>query len=216
MDKNQDKLLKIGIIGTHEVGKTTLAHLLTGFLKAMDYKVNLVHEAARLSPFGLLNKTTMKTEMWIINQQINNELLIAEFSDIIICDRTSIDTLAYAKYVVEKNPTNENLEAFKLLNNIIDANLKSYDLFIYVPINKKIIKRRNKRHDEKFKKNIDKYLIKIIKDKKITNIHELSSKSMMGRIEEIIHVCSLDLASFKIVSSQKNNQNIRSINFYKN
>ena len=200
-DITGDGKLKIGLIGTHEVGKTTLGHILTGYLKAMDYKTNLVHEAARLSPFGLLGETTMKTEMWIANQQINNELTTAEFSDIIICDRTSLDLLSYAKYVVEKSPTKENKEAYELLDKIVDANLKSYDLFVYFPITEKLVSKRSKKHDDTFKNQIDANLVKIIKQKKLNNVHELESESIHGRVEEIIDICCLDKDAFKVVTS---------------
>lgn len=202
--QNKPKL-KIGLIGTHEVGKTTLGHLITGYLKAMDYSANLVHEAARLSPFGLLEETTMETEKWIVNQQINHELTTARFSDILVCDRTSLDTLAYAKYVMEKDPSEENKEDFELISKIVDSNLKSYDVFIYFPITEKIINKRDKKHNEEFKKQIDNYLKEIIKEKKIDNVHELESISIKGRVEEILALCCVDQKCLNLVHTDEEN-----------
>ena len=199
--------LKIGIIGTHEVGKTTLGHLLTGYLKAMDYSVNLVHESARLSPFGLLDKTTMESEVWIINQQINNELTTAKYSDILVCDRTAMDTLAYAKHIMENNKSNKDKEMYELLNRIVDSNIKTFDIFIYLPIGEKIIKRRKKEHDLKFREKIDSYLMEIIKEKGLDNVYKIKNKSAHGRVEEIINVCGLDKEAFKLVSSNENSFN---------
>jgi adenylate kinase family enzyme len=195
--------LKIGLVGTHEVGKTTLGHILTGYLKAMDYSANLVHEAARLSPFGLLEETTMEAEKWIVNQQINHELVTARFSDILVCDRTSLDTLAYTKYVLDKNPSEENKESYDLINKIVDSNIKSYDVFIYFPIIDKLITKRNKKHNEEFKKQVDNYLIKIMEEKNLDNIHKLKSTSIQGRLEEVMNLCCIDKESFRVVSSDE-------------
>ncbi len=207
--------LKIGLIGTHETGKTTFGLIFAGYLKSMDYSANLVSEAARMSPFGLLEDTTMETEMWIINQQINNELATSKFSDILVCDRTSLDTLAYSKYVLEKNPTEENKAIYELINKIADLNIKSYDIFIYFPITEKLIKKRGKKHNEEFKQKIDAYLNDIIREKNIDNLYKLKSKSLQGRLDEAIEVCSIDKEAYKLVSSKeifhsiisKNNKN---------
>jgi len=195
--------LKIGLVGTHETGKTTLGHILTGYLKAMDYSANLVHEAARMSPFGLLENTTMDAEKWIVNQQINHELVTATYSDILVCDRTSLDTLAYTKYVMEKDPSEENKEAFDLINRVVDSNLKSYDVFVYFPIVDKLITKRNKKHNEGFKKEVDDYLQQIMKEKDLDNIHRLKSISIQGRLEEVIDLCCIDKDSFRLVTSNE-------------
>jgi Cdc6-like AAA superfamily ATPase len=51
--------LKLALIGTHGVGKTTLAHEICSLLKKADHNVDLVTEVARRSPFPINEATTL-------------------------------------------------------------------------------------------------------------------------------------------------------------
>jgi len=90
-------LKKIGIIGTHGTGKTTLA-----FRLAAEYKianpsksVTIVSEVARRCPLPINKKTTAEAQMWIFCHQMAAEIEAEYKNDIVICDRTVLDNLAY-------------------------------------------------------------------------------------------------------------------------
>jgi len=68
--RHRDKELKLALIGTHGVGKTTLAYELCSLLKKADHNVELVTEVARQSPFPVNAATTLEGQLWILHAQI--------------------------------------------------------------------------------------------------------------------------------------------------
>lgn len=91
---------KIGIMGTHGTGKTTLA-----FDLALKYKkenpslnVRMMAEVARKCPYPINEATTQRSQRWIWAAQMVAELEGMK-NDILVCDRTILDNLAYSKFL---------------------------------------------------------------------------------------------------------------------
>lgn len=89
---------KIGIVGTHGTGKTTLA-----FDLALKYKrenpslnVKMIAEVARQCPYPINEATTRRSQRWIWAAQMVAELEGMK-NDVLVCDRTLLDNLAYSK-----------------------------------------------------------------------------------------------------------------------
>ena len=89
---------KIGIMGTHGTGKTTLA-----FELALKYKkenpsmnVKMMAEVARKCPYPINEASTQRSQRWIWAAQMVAEL-DGMRNDILVCDRTILDSLAYSK-----------------------------------------------------------------------------------------------------------------------
>jgi len=87
--------LKLALIGTHGVGKTTLAYEICSLLKKADYNVELVTEVARRSPFPVNEATTLESQLWILHTQIAAELDAASRAPHVICDRSVLDNYCY-------------------------------------------------------------------------------------------------------------------------
>jgi len=87
--------LKLALIGTHGVGKTTLAYETCSLLKKADYNVELVTEVARQSPFPVNAATTIEGQLWILHAQIAGELDAARRAPHVICDRSVLDNYCY-------------------------------------------------------------------------------------------------------------------------
>lgn len=90
---------KIGIMGTHGTGKTTLA-----FDLALKYKkenpslnVKIMSEVVRKCPYPINEESTQKSQRWIWAAQMVAELEGLR-NDVLICDRTILDNLAYSKH----------------------------------------------------------------------------------------------------------------------
>lgn len=109
--------MKIALIGTHSTGKTTLCqHLLLRLLEE-NFDAHLLPEFSRLCPYPINENTTIEAQRWILDQQIMREgLYHASTGDrskqgrIIICDRASIDNLAYLQRVAELTDTDAQKE----------------------------------------------------------------------------------------------------------
>jgi len=87
--------LKLALIGTHGVGKTTLAYETCSLLKKAHYNVELVTEVARQSPFPVNAGTTLEGQLWILHAQIAAELDASRHAPHVICDRSVLDNYCY-------------------------------------------------------------------------------------------------------------------------
>jgi hypothetical protein len=87
--------LKLALIGTHGVGKTTLAYEICSLLKKAHYNVELVTEVARQSPFPVNAATTIEGQLWILHAQIAAELDAARRAPHVITDRAVLDNYCY-------------------------------------------------------------------------------------------------------------------------
>ena len=87
--------MKLALIGTHGVGKTTLAYELCSLLKKSHHNVELVTEVARQSPFPVNAATTLEGQLWILHAQIAAELDAARRAPHVIADRSVLDNYCY-------------------------------------------------------------------------------------------------------------------------
>jgi hypothetical protein len=90
--------MKIGIMGTHGIGKTTMAMKMASDMKQSDpgQSIGFLSEIARDCPFPLNENMTEDSQRWILSAQLKAELECGTTYDTLICDRTIIDGFAYA------------------------------------------------------------------------------------------------------------------------
>lgn len=91
--------MKFGIMGTHGTGKTTFAGDYAARLRQVDKaeQVGLVTGIARSCPWVLNKEATEETQRWIFHCHMLAELEAAERYDVVVCDRTALDSLVYAQ-----------------------------------------------------------------------------------------------------------------------
>ena len=118
--------MKLALIGTHGVGKTTLAFETCSLLKKAGYNVDLVTEIARQSPFPVNAATTLEGQLWILHAQIAAELEAARRAPHVICDRAVLDNYCY---LVNKFGRQPQLEQW------LSWWMETYAILIGVPAN---------------------------------------------------------------------------------
>lgn len=116
--------MKLALIGTHGVGKTTLAYEICSLLKKAGENVELVTEVARRSPFPVNAATTLEGQLWILHAQIAAELDAARRAPHVVCDRSVLDNYCY---LVNKFSRQAQLEAW------LAWWMETYDLLAGVP-----------------------------------------------------------------------------------
>src|SRR6187549_759927 len=90
-----DPRCKIAFIGSHGVGKTTLAFGLAARLKARDISLEVVHEVARRCPLPINEETSVAAQSWILHTQVAEELVAAARYPVVLCDRSVLDNYVY-------------------------------------------------------------------------------------------------------------------------
>jgi len=88
--------MKVAICGTHGSGKTTLLHRVVSDLNAQDVRAVLVPEAARQSPFLLMGRRSIESQVHMFVSHCEAELIHGLMPcEVLLSDRTSLDMIAY-------------------------------------------------------------------------------------------------------------------------
>lgn len=92
--------MKIGISGTHGVGKSyTLYNFANEYkLKYPDKEVTVITEVARKCPLPINKDATLQAQQWMMSTQIQKEIEAENNCDIVVTDRTVVDYAAYTMY----------------------------------------------------------------------------------------------------------------------
>ena len=119
--------MKIAFTGSHGTGKTTsvfeYAHKMK--LEFSNKRTGIFHENAARAPKGLFNKKgTKESQLWIFTNQLRSEIELTNIYDIVVCDRTVLDPIAYAIYIGFQDLAN------KMFDLSLD-HLSSYDMIIF-------------------------------------------------------------------------------------
>ncbi len=117
--------MKVGLIGSHGVGKTTLCFDLASRLKRLDLSVDLVKEVARTCPLPINRDTTVDAQAWILHTQIAEEIATGRQVEILICDRSVLDNYAYMVHRAGRQPAYDGLVA---------SWIRGYRALVKVPI----------------------------------------------------------------------------------
>lgn len=90
----------IAYSGPHGTGKTAAVHDAAGHAQRTDSgSVWVIQELARECPFPILGdgmRPTREGQIWIFTSQIKAELEAAQRYDVVICDRSIVDAIAYS------------------------------------------------------------------------------------------------------------------------
>ncbi len=117
--------MKIALVGTHGVGKTTLCFELAARLKRRDVDVEMVREVARRCPLPINRETSAQAQAWILHEQMAAEIEACARHELVICDRSVLDNYCYLLYAAGPQEAWEPLLA---------AWLPTYDLLVKVPL----------------------------------------------------------------------------------
>jgi len=117
--------MKIALVGSHGVGKTTLCFELAAALKRRNADLEMVREVARCCPLPINQDTTVAAQEWILHTQIAWEIDAATNSEVVLCDRSVLDNYCYLVHAAG------SLRAWE---SFIDYWLPTYDVLVHVPI----------------------------------------------------------------------------------
>jgi len=168
--------MKIAFIGTHGTGKTTLSHSLTAELKKRGINAAMINETARKCPLPINEKGSFATQMWIMSAQICEELETIEKYSHLVCDRSVFDTYIYALVTGCSND---------LIEKLADDWVKTYDYLFKVPILHPLSPDGIRSTDEKFQKDVDVMMDRVLKDKNIKHFR-LPRENQIEFVKKVI------------------------------
>jgi len=148
---------RIAIVGSFSTGKTTLAEGL-----AEPLGLPLLPEAARevaALGFKLDKDATPEVETLIFLKHLYNEMIHADF----IADRSLIDVMAYAGWVLDHQDRRKETALFDECRKIAEYRLRSqYTHVFYLPIEFPIVLDDLRPDDPEFQKDIDHRIVQLL------------------------------------------------------
>ncbi|MGH3908905.1 MAG: AAA family ATPase [Pseudonocardiaceae bacterium] len=123
--------------GTHASGKTTLIYAVAALLRRQGVHVTTLGEPARTSPFVddvVIHNTgdfDMPLELDIFASHITNSLHAARSHDVVLCDKTPTNVLAYCKMLLHIEPGTWDAEMAGAIDGFCRAWGQAYDAVFY-------------------------------------------------------------------------------------
>ncbi|MFV2072849.1 MAG: AAA family ATPase [Thermoanaerobaculales bacterium] len=117
--------MKIALIGSHGVGKTTLCFELAAALKRRNVDLEMVREVARRCPLPINQETTVAAQEWILHTQISWEIEADATHEMVLCDRSVLDNYCYLVHAAG---------SVRAWEQFLDHWMATYDLLVYVPV----------------------------------------------------------------------------------
>lgn len=149
------RAIKVALIGSHGVGKTTLCYEIAARLKHRDVRVDIVKEVARKCPLPINKDTTIDAQAWILHMQVAMEIEASSDNDVLLCDRSVLDNYAYLVASCGRQPVYDVL---------VQTWLPSYDLAVWVPITEMPRFDGVRDSDRRFQERIDQLITELIDD----------------------------------------------------
>jgi len=118
--------MKIAVIGTHGVGKTTLCKKLQIDFEACGQEAFIVKESVRDTPFPVNADFTPECAIWVFVEQLRRELEAEIEHEIVICDRSVMDSIIYARAL------NIRSDILDCCFRVAQEWMKTYDTVVYV------------------------------------------------------------------------------------
>lgn len=130
----------VAVEGTHASGKTTLVHALTAHYRERGILVDCTGEPARTSPFiedivihgqGTFD---LPTEVDLYAAQLSGTLRATRHHQLLICDKTIMNVVAYARMVLPAPPDGHEAAVLDAMAALCRAWAPvAYDAVFYLP-----------------------------------------------------------------------------------
>lgn len=190
------KSIKIGVLGTHGVGKTTLAlDLGQQIQKTGKFSVSILTELARECPYPMGVNQSEEATNWLISRQISRELELSRNASLLICDRTSLDALIYTQ-ASHKAVHKSEKGRLALMERAAHDWLDSYDMLIWIRPSEMLVDDGFRMIDHGFRDEVDAFFdqhLQVYMDRRQRPIlmNEISQEEVMdpqGRVRFFLKI----------------------------
>jgi hypothetical protein len=158
--------IRIGVLGTHSTGKTTLLKRIEMELRAEGITVQrtgrLGKRAAAAGLLKMQHHTAQSTE-WIITQGIADEIgAIAQGAEVVLLDRAAHDAIAYFHAALEyRGDTAPRLERERLLT-LASTQLPKYHLLLATVLDESVPVDTSHDYDPRYRRLVDQHVHRLL------------------------------------------------------
>jgi nicotinamide riboside kinase len=193
------KPIRIGVLGTHSTGKTTLLKRIEMELRGHGVTVartgRLAKRAAAIGLPKMQHHTAASTE-WIIAQGIADEIAAtAAGAEVILADRASLDALAYLQAALEYRGENLHRLEKERLRLLTSTQLPKYDLLLATLLDPDVPVDDSHDYDARYRRLVDQHVQGLLADENIPHQRVTSDSNSQARaIERALQLCFREAA----------------------
>jgi deoxyadenosine/deoxycytidine kinase len=185
-------LMKISFSGTPKSGKSSLLEEVKKIL-SLKYNVEAVDEISSKNPFDDDKKSEFRSQFFYMTTQVNEENIKSIAApDILLCDRSVLDQWIYwQKHIKNQNMTPSLGDKSKILENIYQFWMKTYDLVFLIRLDNREYEKRNSGNE--FRKVTTEYM------KETESLFSQAIEDYNLKVHEIWNNNSLDESAQNII-----------------
>ncbi|MFF4456794.1 AAA family ATPase [Streptomyces goshikiensis] len=186
--------IRIGVLGTHSTGKTTLLKRVEMELRGHGVPVartgRLGKRAREIGLPKMQHHTPASTE-WIIAQGIADEIaVLAQGMEVVLADRAPLDAIAYLHAAVEfRGDHLARLDKERLML-LASTQLPKYDLLLAFVLDEDIPVDESHDYDARYRRLVDQHVHGLLADDQIPHLRVTSDPDSQARaIDRAVQLC---------------------------
>ena len=158
---------KIAFSGSHGTGKSTSVGqaFIDNKMAHPEYTIGMIMENAKDCPFDINKGGNIYTQYWIFCNQVQRELYLQDKYDLVICDRSVVDSIAYGSVVLG------NIQFTDSLIYLASQYVHTYKEIIF-----RSIKTNDYWYDDNFRQANDQKFRQDVEDELLRIYDEISTK----------------------------------------
>ncbi|MCX4515917.1 ATP-binding protein [Streptomyces sp. NBC_01619] len=170
--------VRIGVLGTHSTGKTTLLKRIEMELRSHGVTVGrtgrLAKRAAGIGLPKMQHHTQMSTE-WIICQSAADEIAaVAQGAQVVLADRAVHDAFAYYTAALEFRGEHPDLVERERLLLLAATQAPKYDLLLATVLDPDILVDQSHDYDARYRSLVDQHVHGLLRDEKLEHLRVTS------------------------------------------
>ncbi|MFE3991569.1 AAA family ATPase [Streptomyces goshikiensis] len=186
--------IRIGVLGTHSTGKTTLLKRVEMELRGHGVPVartgRLGKRAREIGLPKMQHHTPASTE-WIIAQGIADEIaVLAQGMEVVLADRAPLDAIAYLHAAVEfRGDHLARLDKERLML-LASTQLPKYDLLLAFVLDEDMPVDESHDYDARYRRLVDQHVYGLLADDQIPHLRVTSDPDSQARaIDRAVQLC---------------------------
>lgn len=191
--------VRIGVLGTHSTGKTTLLKRIEMELRGHGVAVartgRLAKRAAGIGLPKMQHHTTLSTE-WIIMQGAADEIAAAaQGAVVVLADRAPLDAVAHLQAALEFRGDHLHRLERERIRILVSTQTPKYNLLLATVLDPVMPVDQDHDHDPRYRALVDSHVHGLLADDMIPHVHVTSDPASQAHaIELAVQLCRQEVA----------------------